>query len=71
MMSHVGLRTIQQPLKFQSVSISICNDIANLSNYCRENEHPDEIADDREHVSVQKRLVNTFVTFRLLKCLIE
>lgn len=51
MMSHISFSTIQQSFKFQSVCISVGDDVTHLANNCREYEDPDEVADYREHVS--------------------
>lgn len=53
-MSHVGLGAVQQPFELQSICVPIRNNIAHLTDYCGENKHANQVADDRENVPILK-----------------
>ena len=53
--AHVRLCAVQQPLELQPVGVAIRNDVAHLADDRREDEHADEVADDREDVSATGR----------------
>jgi len=60
-MSHVGLGAIQKPFKFKTVRIPVCDDVANLSDDCREYENANQVADYREYISAnQERRADQF-----------
>jgi len=49
-MPHVSLGTVQEPLEFEAVRISVGDDVANLADDGREYEDADQVADYREDV---------------------
>lgn len=49
-MPHISLGTVQEPLEFETVRISVGDDVANLADDGREYEDADQVADYREDV---------------------
>lgn len=47
---HVRFGAVQQPLKLEPVRVPVCDHVADLADDGREDEHADQVADDREHV---------------------
>jgi hypothetical protein len=50
MMSHISFGAVQQPFEFQTIGVTVGDDVAHLTDNCGENEHADQIADNCEYV---------------------
>lgn len=49
-MPHVGLRTVEKSLEFQTIRVTICDHVAHLSDDGGKYEDTDQVADYREDV---------------------
>lgn len=56
-MSHIRFSTIQKSFEFKPICISICDNIADLSDYCRKYKYTNQIADNRKNVSGNWRII--------------
>lgn len=50
-MSHIRFSTIQKSFEFKPICISICDNIADLSDYCCKYKYTNQIAGNRKYVS--------------------
>lgn len=50
MVPHVSFSSIQESLEFKSVRVPVGDNVADLADYSRENEHADQVTYDREDV---------------------